>query len=174
MKHPACVSFVGPAGSGKTPVASFLSWNLGIGLFNADSIRSSVRENYLIESIDPPEYITERDNQIKSLLRAKKNVILDASLDRTWVKTKEDFAANSYTIFLISFDISDELLRRIFKAKGYTADNLIPKWQKEHNEFLDQFGSAINLSIHDENYSARNELALSRVSSWLSREPETK
>lgn len=45
MKSPYCITFAGPVGSGKTPIAYYLSWNLALPILNNDSMRTETQED---------------------------------------------------------------------------------------------------------------------------------
>lgn len=49
-----CILFAGPIGSGKSPIANYLSYKLNLPIFNNDTIRTEVREDLL--KMDVEEY----------------------------------------------------------------------------------------------------------------------
>jgi predicted kinase len=166
VKRPVCITFAGPAGCGKSPVAHYLSWHLGIGIFANDEIRRAVREDTLLTEVDSEAYFTERDRQLAQLMKLGRDVVLDVSVDRRWEHVKSLVLNGGYRIFVISFDLTHEFLDRLCEAKGYNKDDN-GRWQADHKSFLEQWGSDVDFVIDSQNYKQRNELALKVVQDWI-------
>jgi len=103
---PKCILFAGAPGSSKTPVAIYLSWNLGLPVFNNDAIRREVAEDTLrrICSQDP-EFVKRQKERIDKFFKKRKSFIYDRNVDCTWEETKEKLNKYGYEYFLISFNL---------------------------------------------------------------------
>ncbi len=165
-----CILFAGPVGCSKTPVAHHLSWNLGLPIFSTDAIRTEVLENAL-----NPTWMLDNDLQLKirkerlaKLINSKKDFILDGSIDRTWQDLKPEFKKNNYNYFIISFDLSLDLLIKLFKAKGYQEIKMLKdSWYPEHQKFLSNYKNEVNLSINDNNFKDRLEKCFKEAKKFM-------
>ncbi len=165
---PKCILFAGPPGSSKTPVAIYLSWNTGLPIFNNDAIRREVAEDTkrAICSEDP-EFLKRQSSRINKLFQSQRSFIFDRSIDRTWGKTKKLINENDYEYFLISFDLSDKLIEKNGKAKGYPNDNQNKVWYEEHKNFVKKQFDQIDLTINDGNFEKRLKISLKAVNNFL-------
>lgn len=165
---PKCILFAGAPGSSKTPVAIYLSWNTDLPVFNNDAIRREVAEDTLnmLRSQDP-EFIKRQRERIEKVLKSKKSFIFDRSVDRSWQDTKELISKYGYDYFLISFNLSEDFIRTLGRAKGYPDNEENKIWFKQHMEFVSQYSDEIDLVIDDENFGKRMSVALSSVKKFL-------
>ena len=165
MKTRYCITFAGVPGSSKSPIANHLSWNLGLPIFNNDTIRTEVKEDLL--KFDQKEYEKRRDERAINLMDSRKSFIYDASVDRMWETHSKRLEKRGYEVFIISLDLSESLLDNIYRAKGYTEFAQLGLRQPEHDKFLEEFGHLVNLHIDDEGFPRRLELSLGAVKAWI-------
>lgn len=164
MDKPFCIAMAGPAGCSKTPVAFYLSQQLGLPIFSNDAIRTEVQEDTLQSDFDIPEYSNRRNDRLRDLLQPKRSFIYDASVDRRWSELEEELIKQGFRWFIISFDLSFEFWQKICKAKGYQATReQTDKWYADHQNFIEHYRDDIDLVINDSNFTKRTEIALSAV-----------
>lgn len=168
MSKSSCILFAGPAGCSKTPTAVYLSWNLGLPVFSTDVIRMEVLEDILENDLGNALISSRRDERLKKLINSKKSFIYDASIDRTWPEMKKEIERNDYRCFIISFDLTPELLAKMARAKRYGAgQELVDKWYNDHQNFLKENGEEVSLSINDNNFPNRLDISLKAVEKFL-------
>jgi hypothetical protein len=161
-----CITFAGAIGSSKSPIANYLSPKLGLPIFNNDAIRSEVIED--LGNLDNEEHLKRRDARLKEIIENGTSFIIDASVDRTWSKLKESLQENGYDYFIISLDLSKNLLERLYKAKGYTDSlKIIDELMQDHQKFLDEFGGDVGVHITDAEFEDRLEVAHKAVEKWM-------
>jgi hypothetical protein len=163
-----CITFAGPAGCSKTPVAHYLSCALGWPIFNADAIRSEVREDTLSAKLDEELFRKRRDVRLRALMASGRDFVLDASVDRTWPDLEPELEKAGYEHFIISYELSDKFLTQLYEAKGYQALSDIVRWQNDHRDFLDKYEDEVGVSIDDANFESRLEVASEAVQKWVS------
>lgn len=164
-----CILFAGPIGCSKTPVAIYLSWNLGLPVFNTDAIRIEVVEDKMKYLFEDEEYLKRRNERANRLVRLGNNFIFDASMDRTWEETKKELAENGYQYFIISFDLSYDFWRKLSKAKHYENDEeVFKKVYQDHLDFVKENKGIVGLTITDQNFKDRLELSLKAAQKFLS------
>ncbi|RJO60112.1 hypothetical protein C4544_07185 [candidate division WS5 bacterium] len=166
-KQPLCILFAGPVGSSKTPVAVYLSWNLGLPIFNTDAIRTEVLEDILENNLESELIPKRRDERLAKMISSKKSFIYDASIDRTWPEMKKELEENGYKYFVISFDITNEFLKKLWNAKKYDAWELFDGWCEDHLSFVKKYREEVGLTITDDNFSARLDESLEAVRKFL-------
>lgn len=160
------ILFAGAVGSSKTPIATYLSWNLGLPIWNTDAIRSEVIED--LGELDPERHQHLRDERLQAALLNDHSLIADVSIDRIWKDYSSSPILDDYTTFIISLDLSRELLERLYIAKGYTESlKRIDALVQDHTDFLDQFSSQVDLAITDETFPNRLDLCLDAVQTWM-------
>lgn len=152
------ITFAGAVGTSKTPIATYLSYNLSLPIFSSDPIRSEVTED--MGQFDNDEYLKRRNTRLQNTLKSGKSFIYDASIDREWPKLNEKLRKFNYTWFVISLNLSKEFIRGLYEAKGYNEslkrlDSLI----KDHDNFL-KYHHEIDLEITDANFKNRLNLSL--------------
>ena len=167
MEERYCITFAGVPGSSKTPIAYYLSWNLGLPIYNNDAIRTEVQEDLL--KFDQELYLKRRDERGKRLISSGRSFIYDASVDREWSHLSELLKENDYKFFIISLDLSRELIEKLYEAKGYkeTPEGLNLLLQ-QHQVFLKNQQELIGIHISDSDFSNRLELSLDAVrTTWV-------
>jgi len=158
------ITFAGVPGSSKTPIAYYLSWNLGLPILNNDAMRTEVREE--LGTFDSQEYTRRRDQRIHTILHSGGSFIYDASVDRSWQQFKEALDQAGYEAYIINLDLSRPFVERLHKAKGYDRFDLDQLFT-DHNQFLSQFHQTVNLTINDNQFEDRLQIALEHVRTWL-------
>ncbi len=162
------ITFAGAIGSSKTPISHYLSIKLNLPIFNNDAIRSEVKED--MGFLDEEEYIRRRDIRLKEILNSGIPFIYDASIDRAWKDKKEYIIQAQYEPYIISLDLSKELLIKLYKAKSYNDSLLvIDTFIQDHNYFLGKYEDDINLHITDKDFKDRLNIVYSNVKKYLKR-----
>jgi len=165
MRKKYCITFAGVPGSSKSPIAHHLSGNLGLPVFNNDTIRTEVKED--LRRFDQVAYERIRDERADVLIDSGKPFIYDASIDRFWRTYSTKLKDAGYEIFIISLDLSRQLLNEIYEAKGYTEYAQLDGYEVDHATFLANYGSLVNLHIDDAAFSDRLELSLQAAREWI-------
>jgi hypothetical protein len=158
------ILFACPMWSSKAAIADYLSWNLGLPIFSRDAIRNEVKED--LGHWDREEFDKRAKVRFTKLLDSKQDFILDASIDRSWEKYKDQF--KDYEPFIISIDITKNHLDNMVEAKehvGGVGDRLDQNYQ-EHLEFLENYSDQVDLHITEDNFNNRLEVALEAVKNW--------
>ncbi len=159
-----CITFAGPPGSSKTPIAYYLSWNLGLPIFNNDGIRTEVQEDRLKTGLETDLYYRRRDERLTLLLSSGCSFIYDASIDRRYAELDELLQKYHYSLFIISLNLSAGLLAKMASAKGYSRPPaLVNRWGKEHEEFWKVNQDRVDCVITDDNFPNRLVTALRAV-----------
>ncbi len=169
MPKPFLISFAGPIGSSKTPIAHYLSCALELPVFDNDAIRSEVAED--CGHFDETEYLKRRDTRLRKLLKEKKSFIYSTSVDRAWSKYRgEILDKHNYRTFLISINISKTRLKKLCLTKNYheTLKNIDENYH-DHLKFLKEHQKDINLHITDATFPNRLEISLQAVKKWLAK-----
>lgn len=160
------VTFAGPIGSSKSPIAHYLSLKFHLPISSNDVIRTEVIEDMgtLIET----EFRSRAKDRFLSLLNSGKIFIFDASVDRRWQNIEAEIYEKGYRVFLVSLDISYQFLEKIHLCKNYqeSTDHLKNNFQ-EHQKFLKKYSQLVSLSINDHNFSNRLLLSQQALDSWL-------
>lgn len=161
-----CITFAGAAGCSKTPISNYLSTRLNLPVFNNDAIRSEVIEDLGV--FDSEEHIKRRNARLKEIAASGISFICDASVDREWGAFKEQFEANGYSFFIISLDLSKDLLERLYRAKGYFEFlEVFDKFVEDHDAFLSKHGDDIGLHISDEDFAERLRISCEKAAAWI-------
>lgn len=163
-EQPLLITFAGHPGSGKTPIAYYLSQNLNLPIFNNDAIRTEVHEDALSSNLDVKLYESKRESRLKKMLDGDRSFIYDASVDRRWDELRKELNHLGYRFFIIGFNLSPEFRTKVWVAKGSSASpDQLAKWQEDQRSFFERYGSDVGLTITDSNFAQRLELALSAV-----------
>ncbi len=166
-QKPFCLTFAGPVGSSKTPIATYLSWNLGLPIFNNDAIRSEIAED--LDACPPDVLATRRNERLKALLASGRPFIGDFSVDRDWERVKTMLVEAGYDVFLISLDLSRDRLERMYLAKGYHESlHALDRLMADHAAFIHTYGSVIGFSVTEATFGERLEGCLRAVRAWMS------
>jgi hypothetical protein len=161
MKKKLCICFAGPVGCSKTPVANYLSWNLGLPVFNSDAVRSEIVEDSTLNNYEKRDFNKVLDKRLHKLTKYQRSFILGVSVDRSWRDVKRELENNAYFWFLISFNLSKNLLTKMYKAKGYKESlNNIDKFIQDHGKFFREYRNDVGFIITDENFSNRLDVCL--------------
>lgn len=161
-----CITFAWAVGSSKTPISNYLSWKLNLPIFNNDAIRSEVIED--LGMFDNEEHLKRRNSRLEEVIINGNSFICDVSVDREWWKFKEKLISSNYNFFIISLDLSKELLTKLYLSKKYfesleRIDELI--W--DHDNFLNKYSNDINLHINDKNFINRIQISYNKVREYL-------
>lgn len=160
------VTFAGPPGSSKTPIANYLSEKFNLPIFNNDSIRTEVTEDLF--KFNEEEFRKRSFSRLTSLFKEGNSFILDLSIDREWKNYQNELIKSNYKIFTISMDLSREFLVKLYQAKNYTESlKNIDKFILDHQQYLSLYSSMPNLSINDKNFLDRLILSEQSLTSWL-------
>lgn len=166
IKEKICITFAGAVGSSKTPIAYYLSWKFNLPIINNDSIRTEVTEDLLTFSQE--EYKKRRDERLKEILSAGKPFIYDASVDRKWSEFKKQLEEAGYHWFIINLDLSKGFLTKLYQTKGYTESlKRIDQLLTEHQVFLTNHNSEINVHITDQTFSNRLGISAKALAAWI-------
>lgn len=165
-KNKYIITFAGPVGSSKTPIANYISTNLNLPMYNNDAVRSEVIEDLL--HFNEGEFRKRAKERINAIFAKGNSFIFDASIDRRWEYVSSLIKHYNYTYFIISMDFSQELLRKIYEAKGYHESfKTIERLLNEHQQFTERFGQEVGLSLKDKDFPNRLEISLSSVKQWI-------
>lgn len=163
-----CLTFAGAVGNSKTPISNYLSTRLLLPVFNNDAIRTEVIEDLGV--LDSKEYLKRRDLRLEEIIKSGNSFIYDASVDRAWKKLKEKLTLFSYDFFIVSLDLSKELLTKLYQSKRYLiALKRIDELIQDHNNFLDQYLKDVGLQIKDGDFINRMQISYSGVKNYLER-----
>lgn len=161
-----CITFAGAIGCSKTPIANFLSPKLNLPVYNNDAVRSEVIEDLGI--FDAQEYIARRNAKIEEIIKSGISFICDASIDREWLEFKKQLIANHYRWFIISLDLSKELLIKLYKAKGYFESlERIDELMQDHETFLQKNVADVGARISDNGFLARCQISYDKIVKWI-------
>ncbi len=161
-----CITFAGCIGSSKTPISNYLSTKLNLPIFNNDAILSEIIENKWF--LDVEEHKKIRDRRLKEVLDSWISFIADISIDREWIGFKEQLSKYTYKYFIISLDLSKELLIKLYQAKGYDESlKRLDTLLQDHEKFLERFSDDVGFSISDDQFLNRLELSLKNVDDWI-------
>lgn len=157
-----CITFAGAPGTSKTPISNYLSVRFGLPVLNNDATRTEVIEDFGV--LDEAEYISRRNERANIILESGKSFIYDASVDRQWETLSEWLVKHDYSWFIISMDLSKELLVRIYRYKNYEVDDgKIDQLLADHDRFLNAFGEEVRVRITDDTFKDRLAVAYEAV-----------
>ena len=161
-----CLTFAGVVGSSKTPISNYLSIKLSLPIFNNDALHTEVIED--LSTFNFEEYLRRRDTRLKEILKSNIPFIYDASVDRRWADLKKQLNSFNYHHFIISLDLSKKLLIQLYQVKKYFDSlNRLDQLIQDHNNFLEQFSSDINLHITDKEFPQRLKISFEAVKKYL-------
>jgi len=162
---PFVICFAGVPGSGKSPIAHYLAVELALTRFERDQIRKEVRDDLWTADINRPDALEEfnkrSDDRQRELIVRNISHVLDSSVDRSWSKTKRMYEDAGFRWFLISLDVSDEYMIRLYDLYGNTRKQALINYSNQHKAFLRDHSKDVNISIKEENYSKRLTLCKS-------------
>jgi len=83
---------------------------------------------------------------------------------------KEKLTLFNYDFFIVSLDLSKELLIKLYQSKRYFIDlKRINELIQDHNNFLDQYLKDVGLQIKDGDFINRMQISYSGVKDYLER-----
>ena len=139
---------------------------MNLPIFNNDAILSEIIENKGFWDIE--EHRKIRDRRLKEVLDSWISFIADISIDREWIGFKEQLSKYTYKYFIISLDLSKELLIKLYQAKGYDESlKRLDTLLQDHEKFLKKFSDDVGFSISDDQFLNRLELSLKNVDDWI-------
>ena len=161
-----CITFAGAIGSSKTPIANYLSTKLSLPIYNNDAIRSEVIED--LGAFDPDEYIKRRNLRLSEIAENGVSFIYDASVDREWGKFKKQLQSNGYKYFIISIDLSQDFLKKLYRTKGYLKTlKRIDELVNDHNIFLEKYSNDITVHITKDDFKQRLKKSYKKILEWI-------
>ncbi len=150
MAQPLAILFAGAPGSGKTIAANYLSARLNLPVLSNDTLRRETHLRTQSQQLDIAAFDKLHEERFKWILDHRLSFIYDASIDRRWPELEPHLAAAGYKWQIISFDLSDKLLQKIWRQiQGLPPRPQEPRWLKDHANFLKLCGSVVDLSITD-------------------------
>ena len=160
------VTFAGPIGSSKSPIAHYLSHQFNLPILSNDVIRTEVIED--LSFLNEEEFRHRAKTRAMDALKSGQPFIFDASVDRQWPNIEAHIQQAQYQVFLISLDISYSFLEKIHAYKQYhdSAGRLRDNYQ-QHQDFLKQYSSLISVSINDDNFKDRLSISTDALTQWL-------
>lgn len=166
MPKPFCITFAAPVGASKTPIATYLSWNLGLPIWNNDAIRSEIAED--TGSCTQEELLRRCNARIPKLLASRRSFIGDVSVNQIWSTYASWFEQAGYDVYIIAIDLTRDHLERMYLAKGYH-DSLqrLDQLMETHNRFMEAYGKLCALRITEKEFPDRLEFVLTHVQQWL-------
>ncbi len=118
--------------------------------------------------MDSQEHIKRRDQRLKELLNSNISFIADFSIDRIRDSFKEELKQRKYQRYLISIDLSKDFLTQLYQNKKYTESLLLlNQIFEDHEKFLKKYKNDVNLSINNDNFKERLELAYQGAKQYL-------
>ncbi len=166
MSKPFCITFAWAVGSGKTPIATYLSYHFDLPIFNNDAILSEIHEDFWI--LNNAEYLSRREERLMYVLRKWNSFICDVSVDRSWGQLKELLKKYWYLSCIISLDISEELLKKFYTSKSYNKSlERLAELIRDHESFLKNYSEDVNFHITDEEFSNRLILSEKFIEKWI-------
>ncbi len=165
MKKKFVITFSGVPGSSKTPIAYYLSWNLGLPIFNNDTLRTESIED--TGSFNPENYTKLRDARLDQLLALNTSFIYDASIDRQWASGKVWLDEHNYEHFVINMELDRDFVETLYKAKGYTQTDKLEGWFEDHAKFLRNYPDVPNIHITSEAFPERLNISLKNTKEWI-------
>ena len=160
------ITFAGPVGSSKTPIANYLSCQFNLPIFNNDTVRTEVVED--LGEFNEEEFRKRVLSRVEKLFQSETSFIFDASIDREWKNYCQKIQESKFRTFIINLDFSKDLLKKIYAAKGYQES--LPRLDQlmvDHQEFLIEFNSIVNLRLTDIDFPDRLVLSENALKSWL-------
>jgi predicted kinase len=172
MKQPFAVVFAGAPGSSKSIVAHHLSIEFNLPIINRDIIRSEVKEDLLVDSINQPQAKKEFEKRFEerwqAILNAQKPIILDGSIDRSWEKLKVQLETAGYRWLIIDMELPRKFFVKLFIAtKRPKAIEQLDGYLEDHRKFMKRYGSEVDIKIDDNLFPRRLEVTTSALKEFL-------
>ena len=172
MTQDYCITFAGPVGCSKSPVAHYISTTFGWPIFSNDAIRHEVLEDTLHKELDV-ELLEDRIAERSKLITQKpSSIIYDASQDRHWDRFYASFTKTPpYKFGVISFDLSPHFYKQLLEAKAYSATastSRVRQVLEDHERFVEGHRDFIICSITDATFPDRLYVAEEAVRKFTS------
>jgi len=165
---PICITFAGPFGSSKSPIAQYLSCELGWPILGNDPIRNEIKEDLLQNTFDRAEMDKRAVERLARLIGRGQNFIFDSSSDRRWLDFLDNFNDHPYHIGVISIDLSPEFYSQIIEAKQYALDKTAQQtYLRHHEDFLGKYPETVICHITDQTFRDRLALSLQAVETFI-------
>lgn len=163
-----CITFAGPIGCSKSPVAHYISMAFGWPLFSNDAVRHEVMEDTLNPILDI-KLLDERINEYAKLItQGPQSFVYDASQDRHWDRLVSLFG-KTHQIGVISYDLTRDFYEKILQAKQYDSTLLrAEKLLASHDAFVREYKEVIICSITDAMFPDRLTIAEEAVRKFTS------
>jgi len=148
----------------KTTITNFISTKIWLPTFNNDAIRSEVATDF--SRLDETEAQKRIKERLDDIVQKGISFIYDASVDRKRKSLlKEILIKNNYKYFIISIDLNKETLLKSYRStSNFEALKKIDKVYEDHQNFLKECSSDINLHINEDNYKERLDIVYKAVS----------
>lgn len=155
-------------------MAHHLSCAFGLPIFSNDNIRYEVREDLRARDINEPAALEEYNRRVIErrdyFLGLNQSLIIDGSVDRHWRPLCQDLDSFGYDIFLINMELSRRFLVDLYTDTGrIEAINELDAYLEQHQKFLQQYSDRVNVSITDETFPKRLQVASQALSAWLTK-----
>lgn len=151
----------------KSPITNYISTKLWLPIFNTDSVRSEVCEDFL--KFDEDEAQKRIKERLSNIIQNGVSFIYDASVDRKRKNLIKDILIkNNYRYFIISIDLDKKTLVDFYKAKWYNESmKRIDEVYEDHQNFLKEFSDDVSIHINEKNYKDRLGNVYKVVSQWI-------
>jgi hypothetical protein len=175
MSKPYAVVFSGVPGSSKSIVAEALSYKFSLPIFSTDNLRFEIQEDLLSRSINredcAEEYKRRYASRIAEILSSNRPFIRDGSVDRTWPDVKSRLQAANYDWFMVGMELSRDFMESLYMATGRPiAAQQLPVYIAQHNTFMADYSSDVDIMVTDETFHVRREIAVAGLERYLSTE----
>jgi len=172
MTKPYAVVFAGVPGSSKTIISNYLSVKFNLPVFNNDQLRFEVKEDLRAANINIPEVLAEYERRYKErfeeLLSTGNPILLDGSVDRRWAQTKNQLMVAGYAWYMIDMELSEAFLEKFFVATGRPKFlDQLPRYIKEHDQFMQKYSDDVGLQITDELFLKRLQIAADGLTKFI-------
>lgn len=172
---PFVITFAGPPGTSKTPIAFYLSHTFKLPIIQMDAIRMEVREDLLIDSASDQrvrdEFMRRARARYQPLLQQRVCFIDDSSADRSWKQNPGDqyfqLTEAGYRYFIISMDLSKEFICSLHGANKSVLSHVADKYFDDHQKFLDAYASDVGIHITDQVFPQRMQLCEDAITKFL-------
>jgi predicted kinase len=159
------ILFAGVPGSSKSPIATYLSWNLNLPIFNNDVLRSEYKEDN--GTFDVAAYENLRDDRLDELAAKGVSFIYDASVDRQAARIAQWLDDNGYESFVISLDLDKDFIESLYDAKEYAQLDLLDEWYEHHEAFLKEYPEVPDVHITSKEFPKRLQISLDAAAVWI-------
>jgi hypothetical protein len=171
-KSPYVVVFAGAQGSSKSIVAHYLSMRFDLPILDRDTIRSEVKEEFLVSNINEPHALEEFEKRFeerwRQALASRQDFILDGSVDRSWPDTKKELQAAGYKWFMVDMELSRSFFVKLFSAtdrKDVIAE--LDRYLSDHKKFMQKYSGDVTVKVTDDTFNQRVHVATNGLREFL-------